>query len=136
MSSKPVGNVRAAIESAWRRMTAVTPVKSALPGAPSGKLERWLVSHKGTNGVLGVVWHDYWFGARELAEGTHKEYRDRLYIELMPLFEDELAGAPRLSAAGIANRLGRLPHTEKVTNVDHETGVVTARTKSANGKAR
>jgi hypothetical protein len=84
------------------------PLKTNVPGKPSGNLERYLVSHRETRGVLGVVWDYSWFLARERAAQTHTISRELLYIELMPLFPDETDG--RLSGKQIAERLGRTLH--------------------------
>ncbi len=100
-------------KGAWRPDKVTPPLKSVKPSAPSGGVERWLVSHRESLGVICVVWEYSWFRAREKAEGFCKIDRDSLYLEHMPLFEDEKSGeTTTLPGWMIANRLGRKLHKD------------------------
>jgi hypothetical protein len=107
-------------------VSTVKPLSSATPGAPTGNVERWLVTHKQTGGVLSVVWDHYWFGARARAEWVHKLSRDDLELRHMPQFEDEKSREHGLSGEMIATRLGMKMHVEPVVKeVNHATGTIT-----------
>ena len=98
----------------YQPLPKVQPLSTATPGAPTGNVERWLVTHKQTGGVLSVVWDHYWFGARARAEWVHKLSRDNLELRHMPQFEDEKSREHGLSGEMLAERLGMKMHVERV----------------------
>jgi hypothetical protein len=91
---------------------AVNPISTASPRAPTGNVERWLVTHRGTGGVLGVVWNHYWFGARARAEWVHKMPRDDLVLQHMPLLPVEQDTPHPMSGLQLATALGKKMHEE------------------------
>jgi len=113
-------------------LPVMKPLSSATPKAPTGQIERWLVTHKATGGVLGIVWDHYWFGARARAEWFYKVPLDALTLRHMPLFEDEKTREHGSSGKMLAERLGMKMHTEPVVSrVDHEAGVIVAEPRHA-----
>lgn len=118
-------------------LPVMKPLSSATPKAPTGQVERWLVTHKATGGVLGIVWDHYWFGARARAEWYYKVPLDALTLRHMPLFEDEKSREHGSSGEMLAERLGMKMHAEHVVSrADREAGVITATVKRANRKKR
>lgn len=109
----------------WTPTVQLKPLKSQIPSAPSGNLERWLVTHKRTGGVIGVTWNHLWHAARERAELFYKTSRDDLVLDLCPRLPGEVA-IDGFSVEGLASRLGKKMHVERVvTDVNHEHGVIT-----------
>lgn len=96
-------------------------------GAPTGNVERWLVCHKQTDGVLSIVHDYYWFAARARAEWVHKMPRDDLALKHMPYLPGERGGKLPMNAFQLAAALGMKMHAEVVVaHVDHMAGVITA----------
>jgi hypothetical protein len=91
-------------------LPAVNPISTASPRAPTGNVERWLVTHRGTGGVLSVVWDHYWFGARARAEWVHKLPRDDLTLTLTPLLPVEQGAPHPLNGIELATALGMKMH--------------------------
>ena len=110
----------------YQPLPLLKPLSSATPGAPTGNVERWLVTHKQSGGALSVVWDHYWFGARARAEWVHKMPRDQLELRHMPLLPIEQS-KHLLNGLELAKALGMKMYAEPVVSrVDHEAGVITA----------
>lgn len=79
------------------------------------EIQRWLVSHKESGGVLSVVWDKKWYAARERAEQVwHDEFRrDQLLVEPQPLLPEERGREHPHSAAQLAVALNRRMHHGK-----------------------
>lgn len=123
---------------AFPPLPVMKPLSSATPRAPTGQVERWLVTHKATGGVLGIVWDHYWFGARARAEWFYKVPLDALTLLHMPLLPEERTESDEaFSGVELAKALGMKMHAKVVVaRVDHEAGVITATVKRANRKKR
>jgi hypothetical protein len=75
-------------------------------------VERWLVTHKESGGVLSVVWEAKWFAARARAEQVWRDdfRRDQLLVEPCPLLPEEEGGVIPCSATRLASLLGKKMH--------------------------
>ena len=84
---------------------------SASPRAPTGDVERWLITDKESGGVYGVDWQIYWFDAR--ARGA-QFYMDgdigRLEVVWHPPSVEEKESGRYLSGSEIAGRCGLKLH--------------------------
>jgi len=116
-----------------RRVFAPVPTAkplrtNVLLSAPTGNVERWLVMHKRSGGVLSVVWDHYWFGARARAEWVEKLPRDDLVLEHMPLLEVEKGAPHPMSGEQLAKALGLKMHDHMqemlIAHVEHQTGLI------------
>ena len=111
---------------AFPPLPVMKPLSSATPKAPTGQVERWLVIHKRTGGVLGVAWDHYWFGARARAEWYYKVPLDALTLRHMPLLQVEKDAQCNMSGEQLVKALGLKMHTEVVVqDVDHAEGTIT-----------
>lgn len=85
--------------------------------APTGDVERWLITDKDSGGVYGVVWDVYWFNARERGAQFYMEgiSSGRLEVLWYPPSQEEKQTGQYQSGAQIAEANGlKLSGTEDV----------------------
>ncbi len=89
---------------------------STTPRAPTGDVERWLITDKDSGGVYGVDWQIYWFEARASGAQFYMEGSiGRLLVLWYPPSAEEKASGQYRSGKQIAEDNGlKLHGTEDV----------------------
>jgi hypothetical protein len=84
---------------------------SSTPRAPTGDVERWLITEKESGAVYGVVWDVYWFSARARGAAFYFWQTEgsigRLEVTWCPPSPEEKASGAYRSGRQIADDYGR-----------------------------